>query len=482
MCFTINPYKTILVGLLIIFTSCIDKDIYQGNTEDNQSTEYVRYLYPYGNEAQNIVAEITLKTDGEVHSDIIKAEIPVLKYNKSWLCMLTQDDCMHAAYSTTWAAINGKPLSSNYYYNAEQLAAGDLPPDVLYFNKTLGSTDGTGKEVRFAFTTTLAAEWAWMDAEINVNKDFTKNYSRFQKKSGLTWNNVSEMLAYGTGIAFHDVNTEAVNREDSIMKHYELSQQLILNKLSGRGCKTLAEPNGNKTYVAAALNYAPIVIMTAQNTAATGPKVVPLYPFNVQTDLHNGLLQRTFYDSSYDIVSKIESELRKAKEERQALHIGIHGTTVTFAQFLLWLNNTYGKDGDDSVWFPSLEEYYEYNYYRTHGTVTKEISGNTIKLKISLPSGQYFYYPSVTVNLSGIKKEQIKQIDSDNKVTGLSYMDYEDGLMLNIDCRRYLVEHATHFVEKYEAFHSSSNKNDAIYFTGMLKESSQKTELLKRIQ
>src|SRR5699024_1885108 len=109
--------------------------------------------------------------------------IPVLKYNKSWLFMLTQDDCKHAAYSTTWAAINGKPLSYNYYYNAEQLAAGDLPSDIFYFKKTLGSTDGTGKEIRFAFTTTLAPEWEWMDTKTDVNKGFTKNYARFDMKS-----------------------------------------------------------------------------------------------------------------------------------------------------------------------------------------------------------------------------------------------------------------------------------------------------------
>lgn len=28
--------------------------------------------------------------------------------------MLTQDDCRHAAFCYTWAAINGKPLSKNH--------------------------------------------------------------------------------------------------------------------------------------------------------------------------------------------------------------------------------------------------------------------------------------------------------------------------------------------------------------------------------
>jgi hypothetical protein len=473
-------------ALLSCLISCIDKDVYQGNGDDNQGAEhtrYVSYLYPYGSEAQNVVAEITLEIDGEINTDMIKAEMPFLKYNKSWLFMLTQDDCMHAAYSTTWAAINGKPLSPDpkYYYNAEQLAAGDLPPDVFYLNKTLGSTDGTGNEVRFAFTTTLSAEEDWMDAEIIVNKGFTDNYYRFHMKSGLTWNNVTEMLSYGTGIAFHDVKTEAVNNEDSILKHYELSQQIVLDKLDGRGCKTLAEPNGNKTYVRAALDYAPIQIMTAQGAGASDPELVHLQPFKVNSDLHERLIQRYIYESPFDIITPIETELRKDEEERYAIHVGIHGTGYTFAQFLLWLNNEYGKDGDDSVWFPSLEEYYEYAYYRSHGTIEQEVEGNRITLKISLPSEQYFYYPSITLNLSGIKEAQVKSITSGDEVTGLSYGNHADGLMLNIDCRRFLVEHAEHFVDKYLESPTESNKRDAVYFVKKLKESPVKEELSKKI-
>ena len=74
-------------------------------------------------------------------------------------------------------------------------------------------------------------------------------------------------------------------------------------------------------------------------------------------------------------------------------------------------------------------------------------------------------------------------IETDNAVSGLSYADFEDKLMLNIDCRKYLTEHATHFVEQYENDKSNaSNKADALYFVNMLKDSQKKTELLNRIK
>jgi len=58
--------------------------------------------------------------------------------------------------------------------------------------------------------------------------------------------------------------------------------------------------------------------------------------------------------------------------DRCAINIGVHSTDAFWTDFLLWLNDTYGKDGEDCIWMPSQEEYYEYNYYRMHGKIEKE--------------------------------------------------------------------------------------------------------------
>ena len=60
--------------------------------------------------------------------------------------MLTQDDCRHAAFCYTWAAINGKPLSKKSFYDLPHLQTNDLPSDCYYLGKTLGSTDGAENE------------------------------------------------------------------------------------------------------------------------------------------------------------------------------------------------------------------------------------------------------------------------------------------------------------------------------------------------
>lgn len=469
-------YRILLIGgISLLFCSCLKHGgLYKGSKQEINKDPL--YIYPFSKENQNVTAEITLRIKENVDLEHLKVKIPHLKYNKSWLFILSQDDCKQASYSCTWAAMNGRPLTKKYFYDVRHYLNDDLPPDVYYLGKTLGSTDGAGNEVRFNFTTTLSPEWDYMNAETAVAPGMSQNYYRFFMKSGLVWDNVVDMVNYGSSIAFHDVNTKAINVIDTIVLHYGYVQDSILKHLSGRGCKMLAEPNGNKTYVTAAQRYTPIQLMTAQ------AQTVKLYPFRVENDLQGQLWNRIFA-SPAEIKELVVSQLQLPKEDREAICIGVHGTATDWVDLFLWLNDQYGKDGDDSMWFTSLEEYYEYNYYRVHGTIEKTIAeGNTLKLKVTLPSEEYFYYPSVTVNLEGLAKSDVLSVSSGNTVKGLSFGEYEGGSMVNIDCRKWLLEHATHFVEQYEKNPTDINCRDARYFIAILKDSSQKEALQKRIK
>ena len=489
---------------MLLFTSCIKQiNLYTGddeqheggnNDDDKEKPQEQTYLYPFGNEVQgDITAGIFIKVK-DAPQVPLKAGMPCLKYNKPLLLLLVQDDCKQSAYCRTWAAINGKPVSNSdpyptptvqepdktaqLYYHSAHLRKGDLPPNVLPAVRTLGSTDGTGKEVRFAFTTTLSAEEEWMDQDVDVNPGYEKDYYRFFMKRGLNWDEIKEMLNYGVGIAFHDVMAENVNDVEEIKQHYGIAQSKIQEQLAGRKCKMLARPNGNDTYIDAALQYEDI------RTMATESNGEDLYPFRAIESLDKVALNRSFEEVQENIKDEIRQQRRAPERNRKAVHIGVHNTDNDWIKLLEWINDNYGKDGDDSVWFPSQEEYYEYNYYRTHGNVkVEQTDEHTIKLTVHLPIGECFYYPSVTVNLSGLKKEDIVSVETDDAVSGLSYNNFEEGIMLNIDCRKHLAEHATHFVEQYEKDRSNaSNKADALYFVGMLKDSERKTALLNRIQ
>lgn len=464
----------LLIGLLLV-ASCVKFP----KIPDPVDYEFTEYLYPFNEEVTDVNTVITIETKGGLNPNYISAEIPFLKYNKSWLFTLTQDDCKQSAYSWTWAAINGYPLSNQYFYNFKNLWAGDLPPDHFYLGKTLGSTDGAGNEVRFTYTTTLAPQEKWMDEKTVVHGS---NIDRFKIKSGLVWDNVREILNYGNSIAFHDVVTDASNT-DSIFVNLIKAQDIILDKLKGRGTKVLAEPNGNKKYIDAALMFPEIRVMTAQNG-----QVYEIFPYTQNDNLDRVLIKRVFYNNGYEyqMTNDVVDNLAKPVENRKAMNIGVHGIDNTWLSNLVWLNDEYGKDGDDSMWFTSLEEYFEYNHYRQNSVINLKVEATRIIISLNLPMGKFFYFPSITLNVRGLTMNDVASLNVDEQVQGLSYANYRNNqgetmLMINLDCRKYLVQHATHFVERYEKHRSEPFKKDALYFTGKLKDSQTKQALMQRL-
>lgn len=472
-----------------LLSSCLKKELYTGGKNDDgkevsptdNDGNKNRYIYPFGEEKMGREAEIIieLQSDHSIPENPI-VSIPPLKYNKSLLFMLTQDDCKQSAFSMTWAAINGKPIDRSdikrkYYYDIEHLEADDLSPNSYLLGKTLGSTDGFGHEVRFHFTSTLAPEWEFMDAPTNVRKGFTENYFRFYMKSGLRWNNVIELVNDGNAIAFHDLNTAAVNNVDSLIKHFDLAQQITKKKLNGRNIKFLAEPNGNKTYLQAALGYPEIQTMTAQTGADK------LIPYQVNSSLNQKTLARVFVNHAAEVEKLVNDAVAKDVTQREAVHIGVHETDHDWAQFLLWLNNTYGKDGKDILWFPSQEEYYEYNYNRQYSVINSRIEGNKLSIKVKFPAQADFYYPALTLNIKGVLMDNIKSISANETVTGLTYGNFDKGISINLDCRGFMYEHAAQYVDRYLAKKSATNLLDAKYYINAIKDSERKKNLFTRL-
>ena len=132
--------------------------------QDKTITKKIQILLPsiciLSTKKQQTLQQKSLKK--EIQTKDINVEIPHLKYNKTWMLMLTQDDCMQAAFCRTWAAINGKPISSSIpyptptptdqnmkhqlYFDIKHLQKGDLPPTIISANQSLGCTAGAGND------------------------------------------------------------------------------------------------------------------------------------------------------------------------------------------------------------------------------------------------------------------------------------------------------------------------------------------------
>ena len=197
MCKNLNIGIVLFLIIGLVMSGCIRKlNLYQGDKDEDENKDNgkrrdviceTEFIYPFGNETAEKEIEITIHLKADRQVGYLYTEIPTLKYNKDWLFLMTQDDCMHSAFSYTWAAIHGKPLSYIYYCDLAHLQNGDLPPDYYSLGKTLATTNGTGQEVRFSFGTTVAADDDLMNTQTWVQNGYTRDYFRFYKKTMLVW-------------------------------------------------------------------------------------------------------------------------------------------------------------------------------------------------------------------------------------------------------------------------------------------------------
>ena len=121
MCKNLNIGIVLFLIIGLVMSGCIRKlNLYQGDKDEDENKDNgkrrdviceTEFIYPFGNETADKEIEITIHLKADRQVGYLYTEIPTLKYNKDWLFLMTQDDCMHSAFSYTWAAIHGKPLS-----------------------------------------------------------------------------------------------------------------------------------------------------------------------------------------------------------------------------------------------------------------------------------------------------------------------------------------------------------------------------------
>ena len=432
----------------------------------------VRYIKQY---AEKLEIDITCAS--AVDAGDVTVEFPALKYDKDTLVSFTTDDANVSSFCRVWAGINGRPVS-NKFYHANQLEAGDIPASIVdtTLDKTLGYTDGCGNERRF---THGVAIWPYCQANGTNMMDSTNpvdpsasNLYRFMTPY-LQWPDVAMMLKHGCSVYYHNIGTEIFGPDtdvNNVIAGLKADCQRSIDRV-GRGMKVLARPDGNNVFIEAANGSDQVLMPVAENSPA-----VDIFPFSIDT-LFKKVGSRFFPNATGDtteqdsVKSQFSTEIAKARESRKWFHFCCHTATLDWVNLLVWFNDNHGKDGDDSIWFATVDEVYEYYHARANSVIRKSATGNRLHLTIYLPKGQYFYYPDFTLLLSGGNITGATSVEGSNEVTGLSMAVKNDKLMLNASANPRHVELAEEFTSKYETGGQAIHKTDALYFVGLLKES-----------
>ena len=133
------------------------------------------------------------------------------------------------------------------------------------------------------------------------------------------------------------------------------------------------------------------------------------------------------------------------------------------------IEELYGISGDDSIWFASVDEVYEY-WFMINNTVVSstQITPNSIKYTLNVAKLDNFWFRSLSCILTGLVGN-ITIASSDN-CSGLSYVNRAQNVLVNLDFNSDLLPK----VNKYMDILTSNPTNqyaleNAQYFVQMLK-------------
>lgn len=415
-----------------------------------------------------------------VRAEDVRVYFPRLKYGKKFVYSYTYDDCTAMAYGRGFSLINKKWIDAEKFFHVNQdKSTGYLPV------KTLGYTDGCGNEHRFGLGLAI---WPALG---NSNIDnFMNPVGKYPDKyyPYAVWKDVVPLIDFGGEIYFHDVDTGGEDTVEAILKGLKSSQE-VTNQMLGRKMKVLARANGDEKYCEAGRRYEDIVLVTAGGyTSGSFPQYVT---FDTDIDLRNQTLFRRNVESTPD-VGQLWPSIAKAASGDKYMWVNDFSHGVEEHQFILDLftkiNDEYGKDGEDIVWFATLDEVYEYDYLRKNIVIEKTVADNVLTLTFScLFSGladEFMFHRDFSLILEGkgLLFGRDAGVSSGSNVYGLSYAETgDDTWLMNVDCNRSLQDRAERYIARYEKWREASDKEDALYFINLLKKEL-KADYLDRIK
>jgi len=383
-------------------------------------------------------------------ADGVSASVPVCKYDKAFALSFVGDDSLLGIYQRAFNYIFARWVDDNpTKHDTEPNTTGITPTRKLVY------TDGAGNDIPFRLGTN------WMDSKPGSNYHTDGNIHL----PYMWWSEGKRFYDYFNAILNHGGG----NSDDPLGSITKNQQEITTNM--GMTPFVLGVPGGTTGYPEAAESLEYIYMMESSSFKGS----TELYP--KLSDIAGNVLKKRFGRICIDTYSldQIKSILGQYARDYRWINLFCHNikngqSTVTGQlnadvcfSFLDYVYDTYGKGGDDSVWFGSDTEIFEYLFARLNSVITKEVDGSDLLITVKAAKLPNFYYKELSLVFSGVTT-MVNAIYSDN-VRNASATSQLLNLMYS--------EHAVPLAEKYTAIYEAStttmNKNEAYFFVNRLR-------------
>lgn len=424
------------------------------------------------------VVEFDIMLPSSVNKEAVTLEIPPLKYNKKMVFSYITDDS-YAIYQYIFSAINKRLIAKEFKladgrvlsYHLGMQGKPEFDQNVIggYYPEHFAQcTDGAGVKHRYA--TTVSA-WGDKLKDQYIGQDVGIHWPWTSEKEFKLYFDFGFMCAYHDLIGY-DINT--VNTQEAFDKCMADTATLFKDYV-GRVPKLMVEPNGDHKYLTFCRKNDIVQVITAQSGDKT---IMKAYPFTTDFTLSKMdiAIERLFaYGTNEQYkgdLLNILSGFKTATDKNKIYWLigSAHRSDLWESELIAKIHELYGDIGDDSLWFPTLDEFFEYWYMRTNTLSVKTITDTGVHYKMYVPKGVNFFFRDLSVLVSGISSLEGVSVVSGDNVYGTSHAVNDGKLLINLDFNPLLMERVNKYVEAFEAdYNKEYAYDDAYYFVQMLK-------------
>lgn len=429
-------------------------------TEDVYGLLHAQYCKFYGD-----IIEFDVTVPAGVDKNAVTLEIPPLKFNKKMVFSYITDDS-YSIYQYIFAAINKRFVATDsgggfFHLNMpnSDAAAGYYP------DKFLQCTDGAGILRRYA---TSVACWPEKLVKQSIGDDFTIYWPWISEKEFKFFFDFGFTLLYHDLFGYNIVETDTQDKFDKCMS----DTVSLFQSYAGITPKILAEPNGDHKYLTFGYNNEIIQAYFAQN----GPAKL-VYPFKTGFSLDKDtVILRQFYNGETwmdSMLSKL-SEIHSATDKNTIYWLigSNHRASIGETNLFTEIHRLYGDIGDDSLWFTTVDEMFEYWFMRANTFTLKTVTDAGIHFKLYIPKRPNFFFRDLSVLLNGISALTGVSVTSGDNVYGTSAAINDSKLLINLNFDEKLFERAEKYVSALESSPNAEYAYDnAMYFVQQLKTS-----------
>lgn len=432
------------------------------------------------------VVEFDITLPSSADKEAVSLEIPPLKFNKKMVFSYITDDS-YAIYQYIFSAINKRLVAKefklpdgrvlSYHLGMQGKPEFDRYVSGGYYPEHFAQcTDGAGVKHRYA--TTVSA-WGDKLKDQYIGQDVGMHWPWTSEKEFKFYFDFGFMCAYHDLIGY-DIDT--VNTQEEFDKCMSDTVALF-REYVGRVPKLMVEPNGDHKYIRFCRGNDTVQMISAQSG---DPSIRKVYPFKPDFSLgkEDVTVERLF---AYGNDMTADNDNPQYAQDLLDILSGFN--TATDRNTIYWLigsahrsshweavlirkmHELYGDIGNDSLWFPTLEEFFEYWYMRENTLSVKTVTETGIHYRMYVPKGTNFFFRDLSVLISGVPSLGGVSVTSGDNVYGTSFAMNDGKLLVNLDFNPLLMERVNKYVEAFEAdYNAEYAYDDAYYFVQMLKD------------